>query len=330
MQTTGILKAARIFIIGLLLWIAGCIQQADRDNPLDPNSPRFKNQGNISGKVYTYYPPYRPISGADVLLKPGHYWAVSDQNGDFAFENLPVATYRVVAQCSGYDGDSILVEVKPSANQEAQFNLNGRPRILDYKIVAGHLSQWYPFDDQYFIQTSVEVFDPDGIADIKNVQLTMPDFNFTDTLDYTNNPAIFKAEIDEEHLPIHQILGHPFIFQIEDNPGSRFESSPIFVVRIIRESPETVSPQGSSSVGPKPRLVWNKLELPFPFTYTIEVHRVEQGGIIRTLVCRYEKIYVNEYWVGNDLLTGDYIWTVSVVDEFDNWSRSREAAFRVD
>ena len=138
MQINDNLKSIIILFVSLLIGITGCINNADRDNPLDPKSPDYRNQGDISGKIYTYYQPYHPIEGAYIFVTPGNYWKISDENGDFIFENLPENQYTVVAVCSGYDNDSAQVDLKSADNEHIQFNLNGLPQILDYKIVSGH------------------------------------------------------------------------------------------------------------------------------------------------------------------------------------------------
>jgi hypothetical protein len=71
------------------------------------------------------------------------------------------------------------------------------------------------------------------------------------------------------------------------------------------------------------------MSLPHPFTYRVEV--------FRTLGANVKELYRSQIDIASNTSSirvenvdmGDYFWTVSVVDEFGNWSQSRPAGFSV-
>ena len=324
-----------IFIFILFqAWISGCINNAERDNPLDPKSNNYQHKGIIRGKIYTYYPPYRPLASAEILVTPGHYWTISNQNGEFTISNLPENEYSIYVSLSGYTPDSVKINLKPGSNENLQFYLNAGPQFVNYTISSGHISRWWPYD-LYLIKANVEVADSDGLADVSLVRLNLPAFDFTDSLNRTANPAIFSGIFYREQFSVtnlHRVLGHPFYLQVQDSPGAICESLPIYIARIIEneETPIPISPQGLESVAPQPILVWQKLILPYSFSYKIEVTRVDEE--FRTLVWSVEEVDSDStsIRVAEPLTSATYFWTVSAVDEFGNWSRSKEAPFRVE
>jgi len=315
-------------------WISGCINNAERDNPLDPKSNNYQHRGVIKGGIYTYYPPFRPLAGAEIIITPRHCWTISNQNGEFTFSNLPGHEYTIYVSLSGYAPDSIKINLKPGSNKNLQFYLNAQPQFVNYTISSGHISRWWPYD-LYLIKANVEVADSDGLADVSHVRLYLPAFEFSDSLNRTANPAIFSSIFYLEQFSLtslHRVLGHPFSLQVRDSPGAICESLPIYIARIIEdeETPIPISPQGLDSVEPQPILVWQKLILSYPFNYKIEVTRVDQE--FRTLVWSVEEVNSDStsILVTETLASATYFWTVSAVDEFGNWSRSREAPFRVE
>jgi len=316
------------------IFINGCINDAERDNPLDPRSTRFRHEGIIRGKIYSFYPPHRSLSDVDVFLMPAYQWAKSNKNGEFIFFNLPENEYTIYVSCENYMSDTVFVMLQAGSEEYVQVHLNGIPAILNYTLAVGHISRWWPPDDIYILRVNVEVDDPDGVADISQVHITLPDFQFSDLLQRTNDPAIFSKLIYENQMPVnslHEVLGHPFKFQVVDYPAACLLSEAVYVARIIEDTPIPAAPQRPDTLSNSaPYLNWQRSNLPYAFSYKVEVYRIEQG--INSLVWNQSDIPADSMRarITESLSTGSYYWTLALVDEFGNWSRSKEAAFYVE
>ncbi len=260
MQLFKTLKYSFFIFIIFKLILTGCNNDVNRDNPLDPKSSKFKNYGTIQGQVFSYYQPYKQINNAEIIIIPGHYLTFTDQNGEFIVNNLPANEYTIYISHSDYVSDSLKVNLKPGTINEHQFNLNGMPKITNYQIISGCEHRWFPQHPRYILIVNAEVTDIDGSADIFQVRLILPEFNFSDTLKlFSTNPTIFKAIYTEKQLPtdnFQQILGYPLFIEIDDTPGAICKSSSIYVTRIVEEVPIPLSPAGWGTVASFPLLKW--------------------------------------------------------------------------
>lgn len=312
--------------------ISGCVKDAERDNPLDPGAGNYDDSGSINGQVFTYYQPYQPIPDAEIVIKPHHFWTRSDAFGNFAFDRIPPGEYVLYVSRQGYSSDSVIVSLESKGDEYFQFNLNGLPELVSHTIKIGHISRWWPIDDLYLLIAQAEVTDPDGLADITSVQMTVPDYEFSQSLERTTNWSIFTITLHEDQLPVssvQQFLGYPFFFQTIDVPGDLCTSAPIYAARIIETTPTPLSPQGLETITQYPTLEWQQTKLSFNFSYRIEIYRIDQG--YNTLIYQLPDVDMDStnLDVEQYLDSGTYFWTVSVVDEFGNWSRSKEASFIV-
>jgi hypothetical protein len=88
------------------------------------------------------------------------------------------------------------------------------------------------------------------------------------------------------------------------------------------------------TTGLMPLFQWSPPDVTFNYTYTLTLSRVESD--IRTVV--WNPTQVNSLKMqlqftadnsGLPLRAGEYVWTILVVDEFGNYSQSKEAPFVV-
>jgi len=114
-----------------------------------------------------------------------------------------------------------------------------------------------------------------------------------------------------------------------DRLGNQPVPKEFIISRIIEETSETISPVDRESTGPSPTLAWTSMALSFPFTFRVQIDRIVAG--INTPAWEKEAIDSNDTTISVDkvLASGEYRWTVSVVDEFGNTSTSKPAAFVV-
>lgn len=322
-----------IFLNIILVSAWGCLQSPERDNLLDPNSDNFENTGVVSGQVLSYYAPFTPIAGAEIRLEPGGFAALSNAAGEFVLRNIPADSYTVRVNKAGLADTSLAVVVTLGEPTQVQIHLNGLPTFESISVMSRHVSRTFPASDLFFLEATAEVDDPDGFNDVERLEVEIPQFGFLDTMRVTQTPGVFSIRILESELNVgslSSILGHPIFLIAHDRPGSRRRSESQFVVRIIEKTPQAESPDERELLStPTPTLMWRAVELPYVFRYRVEVLSVDFGVV--TPVWSLSGIDSGEtsVTVGEPLVSGDYNWAVSIVDEFGNWSRSQEASFRI-
>ncbi len=323
----------KLAFVYFVLVICGCLNDADRNNPLDPASPNFKNTGGISGQTLSFYSPFSPIADVEVRLDPGPLLTTSDAQGRFSFANLLAAAYQIRASKDGYAAVFDTVEVPLQQLAQISLNLDALPVITNPRVSSSHISRWWPQTDLYLLAANVRVEDLDGVNDIATIELLIPDLSFVDTLSMTAAPGVFQIQVLESQLPgrnLQEVLGREILIRAKDRAGFNSTSAPQFIARIIEEVPITLSPQGLETVATaNPTLQWQALNQPYRFTYRVELYRVDFG--INNLVWQRGEIdrATTEIIVPENLTPGTYFWTIAVVDEFGNLSRSKEASFQV-
>ncbi len=316
-----------------LLFQFSCLNEAERKNPFDPKSEDFKNESNISGRILTFYQPFSTLSGAEIQLDPGAFVSKADAEGGFLIRNVPPGEYTISARKEGFAVDSDTVTVRLGETTFIELNLDALPLIESVSINSCHISRNFPQNDLFFLEVAATVGDPDGVGDIDLVEIEIPDINYLDTLDVTQTPGAFMKIIPESQLPVGNfldVLGRQIFLNVLDRPGFKSRSQPKSLARIIERTPLTNSPnQGETLNDTTPLLEWRSAVLLFDFKYRVEVVRVDFG--LNTPAWSQPDINKTNtsIAVSDSLPSGVYFWTVSVVDTFGNWSRSKEAPFRI-
>ena len=321
------------FIAVCFLVLSSCFNNADRDNPLDPRSDNYQSSGEINGTVYTYYAPYKPLGSAMLTIIPGYQNVFTNQNGAFSFSNLIPGDYLVKVQYSNYASDSAQVQVESKKATTIQFYLDGLPLLDSLRLNSGFVHEQFPIESSRLLECKAKVADPDGLGDISSVSILMPDFSFKSPLQMSPTLGNFQKRFMESDLPVNDIeelFGHSFFIEITDQAGQVSLTGPHFMFRVIDQEPEIEAPRSSALVKNKPLLKWKAMQLPFPFTYRVEVYRIIDL-ILFELAVSVSNLPPDslELQVQTALKPGSYLWTVSVVDEFGNWSSSIRATFQV-
>ncbi|MDZ7330661.1 MAG: carboxypeptidase-like regulatory domain-containing protein [candidate division KSB1 bacterium] len=311
-----------------------CTRDADRDNPLDPRSGKYENFGSVAGYVYSYYAPFQPLISALVALMPGDRTTITNSKGEFHFTNIVPGNYRVISNYPGYASDTAQVEVHPNRIATVQLHLDGLPGLDTLVLNSGYQHEHYPFEPVRMIDLTATVTDPDGPADVASVAVIIPVINFKDTLGFSNAIGVFQQKIDERELPIKNIaelVGHPFYIEVTDKVGQKCLYGPKYLFRVIDEEPVVVSPKGSVTVGFQPTLKWGPVQLPFPFTFKVEIYAIREGQILYPAMYSFSKLSseTTELRLATVLQSSLYLWVVSIVDQWGNWSRSKPATFQV-
>ena len=130
------------------------------------------------------------------------------------------------------------------------------------------------------------------------------------------------------------VVGQPFLFTSIDELGIEHQTGPAYVWRVI-EDVDTLyypplPPPGTSpdTICWNPTFVWWAFSADYPFAYQVNV--VNQTSGFETTVWTSPLLVDTLVQYPDSLPNGDYYWTVTVLDSFDNSSRSKEAPFVVD
>lgn len=322
----------------LPLVVFGCLGEPDRGNPLDPLSDNFDEAGAVGGFVTTYYPPFDGLASVRVLLTgiddPTIEYSVStSSSGQYSISGVATGSYRVEAEIDGYAQLADTVQVDLGRFTSLDLRLDGLPLVANHMVRTEHISRWFPSDDLYRLVVETGVDDPDGLGDISSVRFSVPDFNFSDTLAVTpGDPALYARTFEEAQLPttLQDLLGRTLQIEVLDRIGNAGFAPSAQIVRIIDSTPLALSPTFPDPVGRQPQLTWRAIDLPFAFTYRVDIVLVPFAGQ-QTLVGSFGGLSPADttWMVPTPLDAGDYSWTVSVEDVFGNRSRSKEAGFRV-
>jgi hypothetical protein len=306
---------------------------AERHNPLDPKSPFYLDNGDISIQIMSYYSPALPIAGVSVQLDPGSHIGSSDAAGLALFNDVESGTYKVTAVKEGFAAVADSIIVRPGEFVEKQLQMDGLPVVQQFSISSSRIRRWFPQSDLLFLEVNASVSDPDGLNDISVVTFEIPELAFSDTMLITATPGQFVKIIPENLLPnrnLQTVIGRNSHIKASDRVGFSSMSQPTVLARVIETVPQTTSPQGLEIVDSgTAELIWKPVQLPFQFSFRAEVMRIDFG--ISTPVWKQENVPFNQISVTIDteLPDGSYTWTVAVVDEFDNSSRSKEASFQI-
>ena len=183
--------------------------------------------------------------------------------------------------------------------------------------------------------------DHDGLIDIEHVTFEVEGLPDSDTLKYDPASGLYLTTVQDQDLSsrsLEDLLGRRIFLHLTDKMSAYSKTEGDYIVRLIYDVPSAVSPQAGTIVREaQPVLEWGCLSLPFPFVYRLEVLHTDNG--VTTSVDLMDQldpsIFCQEnqtalYQVSSPLPEGAYFWTVSVVDAFGNYSRSREAGFLID
>ena len=334
-----------VFSIGIF---CGC-HDAPRDNPLDPQSPQYSATAGIIGTV-TVLNQNTPLPSATVTSIEDGVSTITNATGAFSFDHLTVGTQTLVCSKSNYMPDTQTIVLPAQTTTRVNFRLNGAPYIVSQNIYTRKIDQYYP-SPQYFVDVTASIADPNGITDIDSVWFytTYPSNTPLkyDTLffpmTYSFSTHLFQLTIYKYDLPtntIQWLVNKPLQICSRDFHHAVNYSNPFYISRVIEDEATPTYPTLNTSTsskdttGPTPLLNWIPPDVTFNYTYSLTITRTISG--VRSDVWSYAQLpSINEEFQfpgdnsGKTLDSGEYVWTISVVDDFGNYSRSKEASFVV-
>lgn len=320
-------------LIFFVLWctaLVSCVPDPPHSNPLDPFYNREINL-QISGRVSQKNNPYTPLDSCLLLLTPGNYFTFSDNAGNFVFDKLLPGSYQVVTYKSHYQTDTTTFHTDSLVSKPLFIYLNGLPFIKKLYFYSQFIDQWWP-DPYYEIVLNLIADDPDGMNDIQEIRLNIPEFDLYESLRTSNRIDSFSISLQGNEFPdgnIFNIIGKNTFIELVDRSGSTQREGPFFIHRIIETSPTPLSPIGLALVNNQPILTWQEFSVPFNFQFEIQIFRIIAG--IPNLIFYHKNIpsRQTEYQYPEILTAGQYFWVIWVRDEIGNLSRSKEASFQV-
>ncbi len=323
------------------LGLGGCLSGAPHDNPLDPLSDAPLDAGTLGGRATGIYPPFDARAGARVHVQrldatgaPAageERIARTASDGTFRLDDLPAGRYRVVADGAGLLADTALVAVTAGALSEAVFELDAVPVVSVPVVRTVHIENWPPLGPVFQLEVEVQATDPDRASDVDAAVLVAEGLAFRVPLAEAA-PGVFRATLDAARLPggqVQALLGQPLAVEVTDLSGGTGRSAAVSLVRVVEQTPLAFRPQAEDLPPPNPpTLEWRPAELPFPFTYRVDVF-VTDGANTLVLVSTTSGIAPTETTLilPAALPGGRYTWTVWTVDAAGNRSRSRPAGF---
>lgn len=324
-----------IFVVLSIAVLSGCLGEAEHANPLDPHAPGFDSVGTLAGITTRYYAPHSPVPDAEVRLSPGTYTVQSGADGAFTFRDVPVGDYRIVAAKPGFASleKDVMVELG-AAIDTVRLRLDGLPSLETVQLYSVHISRWFPTEDLYLLTAVVVLEDPDGLGDLDRVWLEIPGRAYAHDLRETSVAGRYDVSLEADSLPgesLYALQAEEFIVKASDEAGFVSLSEPLRILRVIDYTPIAVSPQGQATIGTDtPTFTWEDAAFPYDYRYRIEVVRDQPD--VQTVAAVVTDIPPDSlsHTLQMPLPTGTYFWTISVVDEFGNRSRSKEAGFVIE
>ncbi len=328
----------RTLLLFATLALAGCLGSAAHDNPLDPDSESYRAEGTVAGTVTGIYPPFEGRSGVRVHLVPlgaggAERVARTGADGAFLVDGLPAGSYGVHAEADGYRPVDDTVTVVVGAVARTELRVDALPVVTAQSAQTVHMDRWPPASPVFQLVVSVSASDPDRQGDVAGATLVAEELAFRAPL-IERAPGQFDVTLDAAALPggrAQSLLGRPLRIEVTDRAGNVSFGPPLALVRVVEQTPLTASPQGSVTIAQNPPVLeWRPSDLPFPFTYRVEVSLLDGAGV-PNLVFDRDGLppTATTFALPAALIPGDYTWSVWTVDEAGNRSRSKPAGFIV-
>jgi hypothetical protein len=207
--------------------------------------------------------------------------------------------------------------------------MDALPVVGTCQVVTRKIDQWWPHA-VYSAVVSGTLTDTDGLGDIAGASLQVDTMKFVMT--YVPDQQLYQVTLDAATLPqgsLEWMVGKPLTITARDRIGATTVGKSFSVTRIIQDAAIPVSPTALDTASASPLLLWMQPTLQFPFSYKLELFRLDQG--LPSLLWSVSNVSasLSSFQYPNSLLPGLYFWTISVVDEYGNLSRSKEGSFLV-
>jgi hypothetical protein len=327
MRSLEVFFALLFFFIG---FIGGCAPDAPHDNPIDPGSPDYKNDGTITGTVLSIGLPYVGIANALVVVEESGAAQFTDGNGKFSFANVPSGNITLIVSKAAYADDTVRINLPVGGKVDTTLHIDALPQVSNTVVVTSKIDEWWP-GPVYSALVSAVVVDSDGLGDIDTGSVFVR--VGTDTFKmHSIDGKNWQVNISASQLPnqnLQWLVGKPFIVSATDHEKGTGLSAEFYITRIIEAEAVPTSPTNSSVTSSHPLFNWDPPPITFSYGYQLNIYQINSGS--QTLIG--SPIAVNSdsvsYFYPDSLPNGQYGWTITVKDDFGNSSTSKEASFQV-
>ena len=326
-------RCTSIIVMIVSVMAAACVGDAPHDNPLDPSSPAYVQTGTFSGTIFIAGTSLG-VSGATVTDMTRRVSVKTDSLGHFNFGVLSTGDYRFVVEKTNCTADTFSVAIVAGQTYSVNRSLNAAPVVSFQQILTRKIDLYFP-SPQYFVEISARIADPNGGTDFDSAW-----FSF-DTLKYPLLPVSgtdsFTVKIDKYKIPtntIQYLVGRPLTIIARDDHGAVSVSTPFYVTRVIENEATPLSPSPFTTDTVRADSVsfmtftWTPPSVTFNYSYVLTLSRVDAG--VSTVVWTKSGIgsfSEEQAYEGGALAPANYQWSITVVDEFGNYGRSKESAF---
>jgi hypothetical protein len=310
-----------------------CVTDVSHDNPYDPLSPSYTGTGSLAGTVVLLNKPSAVLVGVIVSASPAGIATKTDSSGYFAFPQLAEGKQSLIFSKSGYVTDTVVAIVDVGQKSFVNVSMNALPVFSDMHIVVNKIDQWWP-GVEYSAMIYASVADPNGNVELDSVWFVEEE----DTLSMVYNITDKKYELniapsDLQSGTMEYLVGIPLRIRAQDMHGAVAQSDPFYVKRIIQDEITPAYPISSDTVTFPFQMMWNAPDDLFSYTYTVKVVRVQSGTqtLVNTTSSIPADVLVLTFGKNSPISfsSGIYFWTVAVVDDYGNSSRSKESYFIV-
>ena len=194
-------------------------------------------------------------------------------------------------------------------------------------LTSFHSSQWYPSEDIFSLEGYLSGINT-GFADSVHIV-------WEDTLFYPMSLSgnEWRLSLESSNLitgNLFDLIGVSFHGLLFYNGEDTICTDNAFLYRIIEEIPLTDEPSGNDIVSPTPVFSWFPAELKHFFSHNLTINHISTSGFVTEVACISGiSSDSSSYNYQDSLSQGNYYWTISLVDVYENISRSKEAAFTV-
>ena len=330
-RTAGSWSLGSCLVMTGLMFLAGCVPDPSHDNPLDPLSPRYTTAAAVSGTVTELSNPQQGLCRALVTIYPDHAAAVTDSAGRFTIGGVFPGQKMITFACDDFAPDSMAIDVRAGEKRQVGIGLNGLPLISGTSILTRKVDQLWP-GPVYYADVNAMVDDRDGNKELDSVWLSIGDDGelvIPMTYNYKSRQA--SAEFSSDTLPygtLEEWLMGRNLYVFAKDRNNTITSSPAFqAIRVIQQEALPTYPQNGDTVTVPFEMRWTAPSVSFNFSYSLRVVRVVSGDQILVSTPPPFLPGILAYQYTGTLPSGNYFWTISIVDEFGNWSRSKESYF---
>lgn len=304
----------------------------ERDNPYDPNSEFYQKKTTLLGICQNRTNIPIPDCWIKVLPLTGNtiYQTKTDQKGRYEIRDCPAESILVIAEKDGFVSESAYAYLAVYKKETLNFILEGLPKFINCSVSSSFIARHIPHDS-CVLNLKCELRDEEGQGDIKWVFGIIEGLSDTLSLFFQsgfNYGNLFLEESLSKNL--EEITGRNLYIIAEDIFGHYVFSSPLRLIRVIRNPPEPIFPLGGDSVSSRPLLVWRLPPYLFSYSQFLEVYLI-RPNLEPILYCKYENISSSDtsFFISESLISGYYYWQIGVKDSCNNWAKSAEAVFRV-